>query len=293
MNPYKECNLGGNRTYEEVMGGFLPKVADFYQNPQNYTIEPFRIFGNLYYVGDRKVCMHLVDTGAGLILFDSGYSHNYNALIHSVQALGYSPADIKILIHSHAHFDHFGGGDRLREAYGTKIYMSAVDTELTRQMPQRALMELAPGKDDQICYPDIIIEDGDVISLGNTQIHCVLSPGHTPGTMSFFFKATDGKCWLDVGYFGGVGFLTLYKQYLEKYRLNPNMLEILKDTIQSLKKRQVDIFLGNHPNHNCTLEKRQYMLEHPEENPFINRDGWQIFLDALEERRADFQRQGY
>ena len=293
MKPYNECNLGINRTYDEVMGGFLPNLADYYKNPQNYTIEPFRIFGNLYYVGDKKVCMHLVDTGAGLILFDSGFSHNYDALIHSIQTLGYSPADIKILIHSHGHFDHFGGGDRLRETYGTKIYMSAVDTELTRQMPQRALMELAPGRNDQICYPDITIEDGDVISLGDTQIHCMLSPGHTPGTMSFFFKATDGKRWLDVGYFGGVGFLTLYKEYLEKYKLDSNMLEIFKDTIQSLKKRQVDIFLGNHPGHNCTLEKRQYMLEHPEENPFINRDGWQIFLDTLEARRLDFQRQGY
>ena len=293
MTCYKECDLGSNKTYGEVMGGFLPALADFYKNPDRYAIEPFCIFGNLYYVGDRKVCMHLVDTGAGLILFDSGYSHNYQGLLRSICTLGFSPADIKILIHSHAHFDHFGGGDRLREAYDTKIYMSAVDTELTRQMPRRALTELAPSKDDTICYPDITIEDGDVITLGNTQIHCVLSPGHTPGTMSFFFKATDGVQFLDVGYFGGVGFLPLYKEYLEEYGLAPNMLEILGNTIQLLKKRHVDIFLGNHPNHNCTLEKRQYMLENPSKNPFINPNGWQIFLDALEARRTDFQQLGY
>lgn len=293
MVSYQECNLGGNKPYAEVMGGFLPALADFYADPDSYAIDPFCIFGNVYYVGDQKVCMHLVDTGDGLILFDSGYSHNYHGLLRSIKTLGFSPADIKILIHSHAHFDHFGGGDRLRKTYGTKIYMSAVDTELTRQMPRRALMELAPGKDDTICYPDITIEDGDVITLGNTQIHCVLSPGHTPGTMSFFFKATDGERSLDVGYFGGVGFLTLYKEYLAEYALDPNMLEVLGNTIKLLKKRQVDIFLGNHPNHNCTLEKRQYMQEHPEDNPFINGAGWQIFLDALEARRADFQQQGY
>ena len=290
---YRECELGTNKTYEEVMGGFLPALADYYKDPSNYNIDPFRIFGNLYYVGDKKVCMHLVDTGEGLILFDSGYSHNYGALIHSVEALGFSPADIKILIHSHGHFDHFGGGDRLRRDYGTTIYMSAVDTELTRQMPERALMKLAPGKDDTICYPDRVIHDGDTISLGNANIQCVLSPGHTPGTMSFFFRAFDGNEALDVGYFGGVGFLTLYKEYLAEYQLDPGMLEILKDTIRNLKKRQVDIFLGNHPYHNCTLEKRQYMLEHPGTNPFINKNGWNIFLDALEARRADFQRLGY
>lgn len=290
---YQECNLGSNKPYEEVMGGFLPALADFYADPDEYTIEPFRIFGNLYYVGDRKVCMHLVDTGEGLILFDSGYSHSYHNLLRSIEGLGFSPADIKLLIHSHAHFDHFGGGERLRDTYGTKIYMSAVDTALTRQMPERALMHLAPGKDDPICYPDVTIEDGDVITLGDTQIHCVLSPGHTPGTMSFFFQVTDGETFLDVGYFGGVGFLPLYKAYLEEYALPSNMLEILGDTIKLLKKRQVDIFLGNHPNHNCTLEKRQYMQAHPGTNPFINRAGWNIFLDALETRRADFQQQGY
>ena len=289
----KECNLGSNRSYADVMGGFLPALADYYENPTAYRVEPFRIFGNVYYVGDKKVCMHLVDTGDGLILFDSGYSHNYDGLIASIKALGFSPFDVKILIHSHGHFDHFGGGDRLRQEYGVKIYMSEIDTLLLREMPERALMKFAPCKEDGICYPDITIQDGDTISLGNTNIQCVLSPGHTPGTMSFFFKTTDGKKTLDVGYFGGVGFLTLYREYLLEYRLDSHMLDIFKQTITKLSKRRVDIFLGNHPNNNCTLEKRKYMLEHEGENPFISHNGWQIFLQELEARRADFEKRGY
>ena len=289
----KECNLGVNRKYLDVVNGFLPSLADYYKDPVPYRIEPFQIFGNVYYVGDKKVCMHLVDTGDGLILFDSGYSHHYDGLIASIKALGFSPCDIKIVIHSHGHFDHFGGGDRLRAEYGAKIYMSEVDTMLLREMPERALMKFAPHKDDTICYPDIMIRDGDVISLGNTNIQCVLSPGHTPGTMSFFFQATDGTTTRNVGYLGGVGFLTLYREYLQEYRLAPDMLDQLKQSITRLSRKQVDIFLGNHPGHNCTLEKRQYMLEHPGENPFINPNGWQIFLQALEARRADFEKLGY
>lgn len=289
----KECELGNNKPYRKVIDGFLPALADYYANPTAYAVEPFQIFGNLYYVGDKKVCMHLVDTSDGLILFDSGYSHHYDGLIASVKALGFTPADIKILIHSHGHFDHFGGGDRLRREYGTKIYMSEVDTDLLREMPERALMKFAPCKEDTICYPDITIKDGDIITLGNTSIECVLSPGHTPGTMSFFFKAKDGENALDVGYFGGVGFLTLYQEYLQEFHLDMQMLRILKQTIIKLSERQVDIFLGNHPYHNCTLEKRQYMLENTGENPFINPKGWQIFLQALETRRADFEKLGY
>ena len=290
---YKECNFPGNRTYAEVMGGFLPKLKPYYENPTDFNIEPFQIFGNLYYVGDQKVCMHLVDTGAGLILFDTGFSNNYDSLIASIEKLGFSPFDIKMVIHSHGHFDHFGGGDRIRERYGAKIYMSEVDTMLTREMPERALMHLAPGKDDQICYPDVMIKDGEVITLGNTSIECVLAPGHTPGTMAFFFEATDGEKTMKVGYLGGLGFLTMYKEYLEEYKLPRNMLTIMKESVAALKDREVDIFIGNHPNHNCTLEKRQYMLENPGKNPFINPKGWGIFLDALEARRSDFEKAGY
>jgi metallo-beta-lactamase class B len=171
--------------------------------------------------------------------------------------------------------------------------MSEVDTALTREMPERALMQLAPGKDDAICYPDQTIADGEVIKLGNTSIKCVLSPGHTPGTMSFFFDATDGERTLRVGYFGGIGFLTLYREYLQEYRLDPNMVEILGQTVEKLRAFEVDVVLGNHPYHNCTLEKRAYMLENEGSNPFINQATWGILLDALEARRKDFIALGY
>jgi metallo-beta-lactamase class B len=96
-----------------------------------------------------------------------------------------------------------------------------------------------------------------------------------------------------VGYFGGVGFLTLYKEYLKDYRLDENMLDIFRQTIHSLRQYQVDIVLGNHPYHNCTLEKREAMLEGLDRNPFINPQAWQIFLQELEERRLDFEQLGY
>lgn len=290
---YKECDLGNNTTYERVMGGFLPNLADFYQNPKNYNIEPFQIFGNLYYVGDTKVCMHLIDTGDGLILFDSGYSHNYDSLIASIKKLGFHPEDIRYVIHSHGHFDHFGGGDRLRDSYGAKILMSKVDTDLIKEMPERALLHLAPGADDEICWPDQTIDDGEIISLGNTQIRCVLAPGHTMGTMAFFFDVTDETKSCRVGYFGGVGFLSIYKEFCRIYNLPENKGEILKDTIVKLQKEEVDIVIGNHPNHNCTLEKRKYMLENPGSNPFVNSESWKIFLKALEDRRSDFVQRGY
>jgi metallo-beta-lactamase class B len=293
MIEYKEFSFPKNRTYREVMDGFLPSLAEYYETPQKYNIEPFRIFGNLYYVGDRMVCMHLVDTGAGLILFDSGYAHNFDSLVSSIETLGFRCADIRYVIHSHGHFDHFGGGNRLRERYGAKIMMSEVDTALIREMPERTLIHLAPKGNDGICYPDVTLADGDVISLGNTHIRCVLAPGHTAGTMAFFFDATDGAVTHKVGYLGGLGFLSIYKEYCRAYKLPENMCDQMIATAKKLANEHVDILLGNHPNHNCTLEKREYMIAHPESNPFVNTSAWRAFLSAIEERSIDFKKLGY
>lgn len=290
---YPECNFGTNKTYETVLGGFLPGLKGYYAAPYDYWLEPFQIFGNLYYVGDKKVCMHLIDTGEGLILFDTGYRHATHLLLESIRRLGFDPADIKYIIHSHGHFDHFGGGNEMRKMYGCKVFMSAVDTELLRERPDRALMDLGPVPGDEICWPDVEIADGDVIELGNTSIRCLLTPGHTMGTMTFLFDATDGSTIRPVAYMGGVGFLSVYKEYCRSYGLPENKCELMRQSIERVWDEKVDIVIGNHPNHNCTLEKREYMLENPGTNPFINPKAWRIFLTALEARRADFVSLGY
>ena len=290
---YSECNFGKNRTYAEVYGGFLPALKGYYASPRDYRLEPFRIFGNLYYVGDKKVCMHLIDTGEGLILFDTGYRHAVHLLLENIRSLNFSPEDIKYVIHSHGHFDHFGGGNEIRRLCGARVFMSAVDTRLLRERPDRALMELGPVPGDEICWPDEELSDGDVISLGNTAIRCVLTPGHTMGTMTFFFDVTDGRTVHKAAYMGGVGFLSVYKEFCRAYGLPENKCELMRRSIVKVWDEAADIVLGNHPNHNCTLEKRQWMLDNPGTNPFINPEAWRIFLTALEARRASFEALGY
>lgn len=290
---YSECNFGKNRTYAEVCGGFLPALKGYYASPRDYWLEPFRIFGNLYYVGDKKVCMHLIDTGEGLILLDTGYRHAVHLLLENIRSLNFSPEDIKYVIHSHGHFDHFGGGNEIRRLCGARVFMSAVDTRLLRERPERALMDLGPIPDDEICWPDEELSDGDVISLGNTAIRCVLTPGHTMGTMTFFFDVTDGRTVRKVACMGGVGFLSVYKKFCRAYGLPENKCELMRRSIVKVWDESADIVLGNHPNHNCTLEKRQWMLDNPGTNPFINPEAWRIFLTALEARRASFEALGY
>lgn len=283
----------GIRSFEESIGMYFTNHIDYFAHPEKYRVEPFCIFGNLYYVGDQRACPHLIDTGDGLILIDTGYGHELPYLLDNIRALGFRPEDVKIIIHTHGHYDHFGGTDAIKAISGARVYMSRVDTQLLREMPARAVVHHSCVPNAQIPWPDVELEDGDHICLGNTDITCVLSPGHTFGTMSFFFDVTDGRQSLRAGYLGGAGLLTTYKAYCSWYHLPQTKCAAMKETIQKLWNEKVDITLGNHPSQNDTLGKRKRMIENPGSNPFIDPTGWQTFLTKLEAQRAAFEELGY
>lgn len=290
---YLETAMGGIKPPDASLGNYATNHTDYFAHPENYALDPFRIFGNLYYVGDKKACPYLIDTGDGLILIDTGYGHEKPSIPDNIRALGFRVEDVKIIIHSHGHYDHFGYTDAIRAISGATVYMSRVDTDLIKEMPERALVHHSCVPGAAIAWPDRVIDDGDHIVLGNTDITCILSPGHTFGTLSFFFDVTDGEKKLRVGYMGGAGFLTMYKSYCSWYHLPQTKCQAMKETIQKLWDQKVDITLGNHPSQNNTLGKRQYMLENPGTNPFIGENGWHTFLTRLEENRREFERLGY
>ena len=280
------------KPFEETMY-YAQNKADYFAHPENYRIEPFQIFGNLYYVGDRDACPYLIDTGDGLILIDTGYGHELSFLLENIKTLGFRVEDIKIIIHSHGHYDHFGGTEAIRTHSGAKVYMSRVETELLRQMPERALCQHSSVPGAAIPWPDVELEDGDHIQLGNTDIRCVLSPGHTFGTLSFFFDVTDGDRTLRVGYWGGAGLLTMYKAYCAWYHLPQTKCQAMLETIEKLRKEPVDISIGNHWGQCEMGKKHKLMKECPGSNPYIDPTYWQSFLDVTEEACREMIRLGY
>lgn len=285
----KEPDLGMyNKKYEDLEKSLAGNRVDFYTNPHKVYMEPFRIIGNLYYVGDRRVCAHLIDTGDGLILFDAGFQHTIHLLIESVWEAGFNPRDIKYLILSHGHFDHFGAANEFRALYGCETFMSRADAEMLRNNPDAGLLDMNPNPYAKLPVIDHMFDDGDIISLGNTSVKCILSPGHSPGTTSFFFDVADGTKIYRVGYFGGSGFLTLYKDFLKKYKLPLSLRDDFIKTIDMLTGIKVDITLGNHPSQNSTIEKRRKMLDNPEQNPFINPREWDGYLANLKELYTAF-----
>ena len=269
--------------YNEFYKSYISKKINFLKHPSTARIDPFMIADGLYYVGDKKVCIHLIDTGDGLILIDSGYLGAEHLLVDSIWRAGFDPADIKIILHTHGHTDHYGASSEFARMYGCKLAMSRIDTELIRRKAAEGCVGGANHPLATVPKMDIEIDDGDIIELGNVKIRCVLTPGHTEGVLSLFFDVTYlGKTYT-AGLMGGAGTNAMTLPYIYKNGYTEDLPKKMLSSIELLRGETVDIHLGNHPGNNHTLEKRQKQLEEGG-NPFIDSESWVNFLNSLEKK---------
>ena len=228
-------------------------------------ITPCKLAGNCYFVGTYKASSHMIDTGDGLILIDVGYSHSADVVIDSLSILGYDVKDVTMILLSHGHGDHSDGVPGIVALSGAKVYMFEQDNRYLKGF-----------------LPDVYLHDGDVIKLGNTEILCLHTPGHTEGTASYFFYTEENGKTLRVGTFGGAGHKQVMKPFLDKYGLTYLQRGMFYRSIERLRGEHVDVFMGNHSWHNKTREKSEMIAAGCEENPFIDETLWGKFLDATE-----------
>ncbi len=223
------------------------------------TVKPFRLWGNIYFVGTVAASTHIIDTGEGLIMIDSGYQESLHLVIHNMHTLGLDPMNIKYIIHTHGHIDHMGATRALVMMTGAKTFIGAPDKEyVTGEVNLSWADEL--GLDLIPFEPDVLIYDNDEITLGNTTVRAVATPGHTPGAMSFFINATDGERDLIAAMFGGIGFNSMSRDFLLKYGLSFNCRENFVNAMERLSHEKADIYLGNHVGNNGTVEKGELVL---------------------------------
>lgn len=239
-------------------------------------VKPFKMFGNLYFVGTVPASTHLIDTGDGLILIDTGYQHSLYLVLNNIWELGFSPYDIKYLVHTHGHIDHFGATRALVELTGAKTFLGKPDEEYANGKLDLSFAKELGMEFKETFQPDVLLEDGDKICLGNTEITCIATPGHTPGAMSFFFDVTDGNETFRAGLHGGMGTNTLEAEFLKKYALPFSLRDDFKNSMLRLNKEKVDIFLGNHMQHNNTLGKREKVIS-GDKYAFVNPKEWQPY----------------
>lgn len=279
--------------WEKQKKEFLSRKKTLYSFPEQYRIEPFRIIANLYFVGNQDAAVYLLDTEEGILLFDTGYPVTTGLLIYSITKLGFKIENIRKILHTHGHFDHIGATAILRELSGTVTYLGIRDINMFYDKPELSLKELAGNPYFQLFVPDEAVLDGDIITLGSSTISAVATPGHSDGTMSYFFDVYENGEKYRCGLMGGSGLNTLSKAFIDVFERKHARAEFL-DSLNRIYEKPVDINLGNHTPQNRTLEKRSKMLSiqksdpNPKSiaacNPFIDSSEWKRFLDQVREQ---------
>jgi metallo-beta-lactamase class B len=257
--------------------------ADATSRSRNQPVAPFRIIGNLYYVGASDITSYLIVTPAGDILLDGGFVETAPQIEANIQKLGFHLSDVKILLNSHAHYDHAGGLAELKRATGASLHASSADAAL-----------LASGGHNDFFFgntltfpsvkPDRLLNDGDLVSLGGITLTAHVTAGHTKGCTSWATTVEEnGKAYPVV--------FVCSTSVLAGYRLvnNPAYPAIAEDyakTFQILRSLPCEVFLASHGAFFDLTGKREALARGAKPNPFIDAAGYRAYLDRSE---ASFQ----
>lgn len=249
------------------------------RSPWKLAVEPFQMTESTFYVsGQRWVSAFLVETGDGLILIDCGVPESLYLLVASIYKLGYRPEDIKHILISHAHFDHCGAAASMKKLTGAQLWLSEQDYRFMKDYPEEVWFP-GEGCEIQEFEPDNFYCDNKPIVLGNITVHSLLTPGHTPGCTSFFWKEIrrDGSTYT-VGMHGGVGPVTMTDEYYFHSRAMDNSLRVAYITqMEELKKLRVDATLPSHPNQIEIFDRAgMFAANH---NVYVNSDIWPKYIE--------------
>jgi metallo-beta-lactamase class B len=171
-------------------------------------IEPFKVFDNLYYVGPGFVSVWLLTTAEGNILFDSAQEPYVDWVIDNIRKVGVDPKSIKYIILSHGHIDHFGGAAKIQQASGARVIAVEEDWKMIEQSGSRGGRGTAPAL---VLKRDMVVKEGDTLTLGGQSLRFHQTPGHTPGVLTTEgITVYDGRTpykailWGGSGYRGGL-----------------------------------------------------------------------------------------
>ena len=266
-------------------------VAANAQDPAWTTpFPPYRIAGNLYYVGSKDLASYLIVTPQGDILINSSLQSSVPLIKKSVEQLGFKFSDIKILLISHAHWDHAAGSAEIKKLTGAKYMVMDADVPVVESGGRK---DFHYGHSPEDLYPpakvDRVLHDGDEVRLGGAVLVAHLTPGHTKGCTTWTMKVNDGGKTYNVVIVGSPNINPGYKLVGDPAYLR--MAQDYEKTFRVLKSLSCDIFLGAHGGYYGMLAK--YARSNQEgAKAFVDPQGYKAFVaDREQVFRAELAKQ--
>ncbi len=247
----------------------------------NRPVEPFRIIGNIYYVGTNELGAYLLKTPEGAILVDGGLPQSAPLIAHSIEAIGVPLSSVKILLTTQAHFDHVGSLAELAQKTGGRVMVMAGDAELVEKGGHGDYLF-----GDTMAFPPAkvgeVLHDGSTITLGGTTLVAHLTPGHTKGCTTWTTTVReDGLTYAVV--FPGSGSVNPGTR-LVKNPSYPGIRADYEKTFRVLSAMHPDVFLGAHAGFFGLDDKRAALAAGKTPNPFIDPAGFQALVKRQAER---------
>jgi len=246
--------------------------------------EPFRIAGNLYYVGTYDLGCYLIATPKGNILINTGLAESVPQIKKNIEQLGFKFSDIKILLTTQAHFDHVAGMAEIKKLTGAKMFVDAKDAKV---LADGGNSDYYMGSKGPLFLPvkaDKLLHDQDSISLGGTKLVLLHHPGHTMGSCSYLVTVKDEKRSYTV-------LIANLPTILPDTKMTgmPGYPDISKDfayTLDAMKKLHFDLWVASHASQFNLHEKRKDGAAY---NPELFADR-ALYDKTLEQRTVDYKK---
>src|SRR5215470_6955424 len=269
-----------------LAGSALAQNASDWSEP----FPPFQIAGNLYYVGSKGLASYLIATPQGNILINSDLEANVPMIRASIEKLGFRFKDTKILLISHAHWDHDAGSAKIKELTGASYMVMDADVPVVESGGKT---DFQYGNRGEFRYPaakvDRVLHDGDEVSLGGTVLVAHLTPGHTKGCTTWTMRVTESGKTSDVVIVGSPNVNPGYK--LVNNRAYPQIAADYEHMFRVLESLPCEIFLGAHGGY-FGMEEKYARMKNGGVNPFIDPDGYKKFVaDKEQEFRTELAKQ--
>ena len=253
-----------------------PEQRAPFHGPYSEREEPFRLVGNIYYVGAKNISSHLITTPEGHILIDTGTVEMTPVITGNVEKLGFSVRDIRVMLSSHAHFDHVGGHAAMQQRTGARVMAMRQDAEALE-----AGMDKSPLGDEGWApvRVDRVLQDGDEVNLGGTILRAVWAPGHTPGCTVWTTSVPDAGKTYSVVIFGCAG-----PNGGVKVVGNERFPTLVGDTLATFSKLKLlkpDVYVTGHPRM-LFAGKIERLKAGERPHPLLDPEGWAKMLNDAE-----------
>ena len=254
----------------------------------NQPHEPFRVFGNTYDVGVAGLSAILITGAQGSILLDGGLPQSAALIDANIRTLGFRTEDIKLIVNSHAHYDHAGGIAALQRASGAAVAASAPGAKaIERGGPTPDDPQFAFGPKEN-AFPAVkgvrTVGDRETLRVGDLAVTAHLTPGHTPGATTWSWRACEGTRCYNIVYADSLNAVSAPAFRFTGDATHASLIPTFRATIAKVRALPCDIVIGVHPSFTDLAGKLKRREEKPAPDPFVNSNGCRAYADAASKR---------